>query len=113
MLFRSSKLPQGLVRADNWKPWLQAGKGTGMVAVMLRKASMSYEAERSSPDPQTLGREILSLLLAQGPSWGSGMGVCMRSNERQGDSSSQVVHGVQGCHEAQVPHGQFVPGCGM
>lgn len=52
-------------------------------------------------------------MLAQGPSWGSGMQVCMRSNERQGGSSFQALHGVQGCHEAQVPHGQFVPGCGM
>ena len=75
---------------------------------MLRKAFMSYEAERPSPDRQTLGREILSLLLAQGPSWGSGMQVCMRSNERQGDSSSQALLGVQGCCEAQVLVGLFV-----
>ena len=75
---------------------------------MLRKAFMSYEAERSSPDPQTLGREILSLLLAQGPSRGSGMQVCMRSNVRQGGSSSQALPGVQGCCEAQVPCGQCV-----
>ena len=69
---------------------------------------MSYEAERPSPDPQTLGREILSLMLAQGSSWGSGMEVCMRSNERQGDSSSQALHGVQRCCEAQVPCKQCV-----
>ena len=56
---------------------------------------MFYEAERPSPDHLTLGREILSLMLAQGPSWGSGMEVCMRSNENKGTAAPRLCMGCK------------------
>ena len=45
----TGKIPKGLVREDNWKTRLQAMKGTGMVALMLRNPSFALRNRQAKP----------------------------------------------------------------
>ena len=49
-----TKPPQGLLRAENWRPRLQVGKGTVQVAAMLRKKLVCFMKQKGqglSPRP--------------------------------------------------------------
>ena len=79
------------------------GSKPNVKVVLMLSLPLSVEAKGPKPDPQTLGREILSLHIAQGSSWGSVMWQCAVLRPDEGMALMGLSWVGQGGHELLVP----------